>query len=172
MIRPPTRFIHLAPLFMTLLLAGAPARAAEAVPESDKTDRYIGYYYPRPATVETYVSRARIVEGSDRRRRIGFVVAFETQLQNRPYTPEYAIFTKGDEANRLIVVGYGAGRFDTLYRARALLASLTSMARTTPFFQEFRVEDLFTFLDLLKVLGFESVTVSDGADFAHQILIK
>ena len=28
------------------------------------------------------------------------------------------------------------------------------------------------FLDLLKMLGFESVTVSDGDKFAHQVLIE
>jgi len=53
-----------------------------------------------------------------------------------------------------------------------LLASLTASARTTPVFRNAKVDDLFTFLDLLKMLGFESVTVSDGDKFAHQVLIK
>lgn len=172
MVRRPIRRLGLALSFLVPVLFGPSAHAADAPADAAKADRYIGYYYPEPATVETYVSRGQTMADSDRRRRIGFVVAFETQLQGKSYAPDYAIFVKGDEANRLIIVGYGTGRLDTIYRARALLASLTSMARTTPFFREFRVEDLFTFLDLLKVLGYESVTVSDGADFAHQVLIK
>ena len=42
----------------------------------------------------------------------------------------------------------------------------------TPFFQQYTLADQATFLDLLKLLGFKQVTVSDGDKFAHQIEIK
>ena len=57
-------------------------------------------------------------------------------------------------------------------RMRALLAQLTARARQTPLFVQYRVEDRFTFLDLLKLLGFEQLTVTDGDTFAHQIEIR
>jgi hypothetical protein len=62
-------------------------------------------------------------------------------------------------------------RLGTIYRVRALLATLTASARMTPIFRENGVEDLLTFLDLLKMLGFKQITVSDGDKFAHQILL-
>ena len=62
--------------------------------------------------------------------------------------------------------------YNTLYRMRALLAMLTARARTTPIFREYQVEDVFTFLDLLKLLGFRQITVTDGDRFAHQIRIE
>jgi hypothetical protein len=61
---------------------------------------------------------------------------------------------------------------DTIYRARGLLAMLTAVARTSDVFRHFQVEELFTFLDLLKMLGFTQITISDGKDFAHQIKIE
>jgi hypothetical protein len=55
---------------------------------------------------------------------------------------------------------------------RALLATLTAVARTTPLFKQDDVQDYFTFFDLTKMLGFVMITVSDGRDFAHRIVIE
>ena len=155
-------------LIVLLLTTAFPAGAAD----TPQGDRYVGYYYPPPTAVETYVARARKMSEADRRRRIGFVTALEQDLGKRPYAPTMTYFVKSGEASKLIIVATYAGRLDTIYRVRALLASLTASARTTPVFRNAKVDDLFTFLDLLKMLGFESVTVSDGDEFTHQILIK
>ena len=64
------------------------------------------------------------------------------------------------------------GQLNTVYRARALLATLTSVARTTPAFRAYGVEDLFTFYDLLKLMGFERITVTDGDAYAFQVDIE
>ena len=138
----------------------------------EKPDRYVGYYYPKPAAIEVYRARARTLPEADRRRRIGFVVGVVNQMRQRPYAPEYAFFAKGGKAHKLIIVSNRAGRLNTIYRVRALLATLTSVARTTPIFREYNVEDYFTFLDLAKMLGFELVTVSDGDTFTHQIVLE
>ena len=61
---------------------------------------------------------------------------------------------------------------DTLYRSRAFYAMLTSIARTTPFIQELGLADFLTFFDLVKLLGFEKITISDGDQFAHQVLLE
>jgi len=135
-------------------------------------DRLEGYYYPRVTSHETYVSRAQTLKDSTRARRLGFVSGLTQQLSDMPYAPSYAIFAKGDQSTRLIIVGFGDGQLDTIYRARALFASLTSLARLTPLFQELQVEELFTFFDLCKLLGFTTITVSDGRKFTHQITIK
>lgn len=135
-------------------------------------DRHAGYYYPDPATTETYKARARMLAGADRTQRIAFVTGVTLKQQERPHPPVLAMFAKGEEAEKLIIVGLEDGRLDTIYRARAVLAMMTATARATPIFQEYKVEEIFTFLDLCKMLGFSQVTISNGKDFAHQILIE
>ena len=136
------------------------------------TERYEGYYYPKITSRETYVSRAKVLDDSDRARRLGFVTGLTQQLADQAYAPTYAIFAKGDKADKLIVVAYGEGQFNTVYRARALFAALTALARLTPLFQQFQVEDIFTFFDLCKMLGFATITISDGDKFAHQVTLR
>ena len=49
---------------------------------------------------------------------------------------------------------------------------LTATARTTPVFAEIDTDLDYTFLDLLKILGFVQITVSDGRTYSHQIKIE
>ncbi len=93
-------------------------------------------------------------------------------MLGNPYPPQFAIFAKGSNAEKLIIVGLNDNTYNTIYRARALFAMLTAVARLTKLFQEYRVEELFTFFDLCKLLGFEQITITDGYEFAHQVLIK
>ena len=69
-------------------------------------------------------------------------------------------------------MGIGSNGFRGIYQARAVLAQMTSIARTSPIFRENNVQDMFTFLDLARMLGFEELTISDGQSFAHRIAIK
>lgn len=135
-------------------------------------DRHAGYYYPEPQTVEVYTARAQTLIDSNRTRRIGFTVELTQQMLKNPYFPEFTVFAKGTEAEKLIIVAMQDGVIDTLFRARALLAMLTAVARATPLFRDFGVADSFTFFDLLKILGFEQLTISDGDTFAHQVEIE
>ena len=155
-----------------LALAGVLLVAAPAGAQEPAGDRHDGYYYPTPQTVETYEARADTLEDSDRTRRIGFVIELTAQMLSNPYPPEFAVFAKGEEAEKLLIVAMRGGVIDTIYRARALLAMLTSVSRATPLFQDYGVAEVFTFFDLLKILGFAQLTISDGDGFAHQVLIE
>lgn len=135
-------------------------------------DRHVGYYYPPPQTIETYQARGETLPDSDRVRRVGFVVELTRQMLDKPYAPEFAVFAKGEDAEKLLIVALKDGVIDTIYRARALLAMLTSVARATPLFQEIGVADYFTFFDLLDMMGFQQLTISDGDGFAHQVLLE
>lgn len=137
----------------------------------DEGDHHEGYYYPKPQTVEHYVAEVYALPGSDKVRRQSFIIGLTKQLVGGQYAPPYAVFTKGEQSDKLIIVGLRDGELNTLYRARALLATFTSVARATAFFQQNTQPDEATFLDLLKLLGFRQVTISDGRDFAHQIII-
>lgn len=139
---------------------------------SAAADRHAGYYYPEPASSETYTARAKALVESNRLRRILFVTELTNQMMENPYPPPFAVFVKGGDSEKLIITSLYDNGYNTLYRMRGLLAILTARARATPIFQELQVQDVFTFLDLLKMLGFTQITVTDGDEFAHQILVE
>ena len=134
-------------------------------------DRHAGYYYPDIMSEETYRARAQTMPDADREVRLGFVSAHTAEQMGRDYPPRYALFAKGEDAEKLIIVGLDDS-FSTLFRARGVLAQLTAQARTTTLFRNLAVEDFFTFFDLAKMLGFEQITVTDGNDYAHRIDIE
>jgi hypothetical protein len=104
--------------------------------------------------------------------RVGFVTGVAAKRVERPYAPPYVFFAKGESAEKLIIVALQDGPIDTLYRARAVFAELTSLARTLPVFAEYNARDRFTFFDLAKILGFRQITITDGRAFAHQVVIE
>ena len=159
----PNLFLALLALSGYFMLAG-PAAAQ---------DRHAGYYYPPPqGEVEIYQARSQTMLEASRASRIGFVTAVSRQNRKQPFPPPAIMFAKGTDAEKLIIVALQDGRIDTIYRARALFADMTASVRTLPVFEELWVQDYFTFFDFLKMLGFKKITVSNGRDFTHQILIQ
>ena len=154
-------------LGLAIALASAAAAGSAAA-----ADRHAGYYYPTPSSTETYVARAVTMTSSSRAQRILFATQLTNQMLESPHAPTFALFPKGEKAEKLIITSLQAGRYDTVYRMRALLAQLTAKARQTMLFRQYQVEDEFTFLDLLKLLGFVQLTVTDGDKLAHQIVIQ
>ena len=138
-------------------------------PPAAAADRHAGYYYPELTSSEDYTARAPILEGNTRKRRRDFISGIVREIADEPSPPTYAMFAKGDESEKLIIVAVQDGFYNTVYRARALFAALTSLSRQTPLFAEFDTEDQFTFFDLCYMLGFEQITISDGKSFAHQV---
>jgi len=151
--------------FAALILLASPHYAVA-------DDSQEGYYYPKPKVVETYMARVATLADSDRSRRIGFAAALAKEIADKPYPPTFYIFAKGDEADKLIIVGTIDGGLSTVYRTRALLAHLTASARLTDFFQQNTIAEYATFFDFLKLLGFKQITITDGVAFAHQIKIE
>ena len=135
-------------------------------------ERYIGYYYPKPTSTETYTSQMQAINGVGRAERIQFVTVVSQGTLQSNYRVPYAVFAKGERADHMIVVGLHSGELNTIYRIRALLANMTTMSRTSPFFQQHTVAEDATFFDLLKLLGFQDVTVTDGEKITHQVTIK
>lgn len=160
----------LAALFLTG--SGLQAMAQEAEESERRVDRHVGYYYPVAQTEETYVARAQTLADSDRVRRLEFVTLLALQQMSAPYPAGLAIFAKGEDAEKLIIVALRDDLFDTLYRMRGVLAMMTASARTSELFQTYKVDDIFTFFDLLKLLGFEKVTLSNGRELSHVVHIQ
>ena len=160
-----------------VLLLAVPAMA-QTKPATTKPgpaateDKYVGYYYPKPTSTETYTSQLQTIQGAGRAERIQFVTVVSQGTLQSNYRVPYAVFAKGDKGDHLIIVGLQSGELNTIYRIRALLANMTTMSRTSPFFQEHTVAEDATFFDLLKLLGFHDVTVTDGEKITHQVTIK
>ena len=149
---------------------GCAVCAARPAQAEDK-DRHAGYYYPAATVSESYDAEATMLTGANRTRRVGFVTILVNKQLSAAYAPPFMMFVKGAEGEKLIIVGMG-DYLANIYQARGLLAQLTAQARTTEIFKEVDPDNRLTFLDLLKMLGFEQVTVSDGKSFTLQIAIK
>lgn len=147
--------------------AAAPAPKAAA-----GEDRYIGYYYPKPTATETFESSMQTIANAERPQRIQFVTVVSQGTIQSAYRVPYAVFAKGEKADKMIIVGMQQGELNTVYRMRALLANMTTMSRLSPFFQERTVAEDATFFDLLKLLGFRELTVTDGEKTTLQVTIK
>ena len=160
-------------IFMALTVLVVVAGLQGAAFEASADVRHSGYYYPPLKTEpEVYEARAETMLEASRKTRIGFVTGIATQNRKLPYPPPATMFAKGADAQKLIIVALEDGRIDTIYRARALFADLTAQARLLPIFQELGVEARFTFFDLCMMLGFTQITITNGRDFTHQVLLR
>ncbi len=101
-----------------------PARASEE-------HSHEGYYYPKVTSTEVYKSEAAVEAGATRATRLAFIVGYTAQQLSRAYAPRIAMFAKGDDAEKLIIVALDDGVMRTLFRARAVLAQMTAVARST-----------------------------------------
>jgi hypothetical protein len=164
--------LRVAALAVILCAIGVPSFAEGAEEPAAEGDRHAGYYYPDPVSREVYQARAQPLAEASRRLRVGFVTGFTKGQLERPVPLDFALFAKGGEAEKMIIVGLDSGRLNTIYRARAFLAMLTAVARAMPIFAEYGVQDTYTFFDLARMLGFTQITVSDGETFAHQIILE
>lgn len=142
---------------------------ANSVSAQNAPDKYIGRYYPAPQLIEVYCAKVNPLPDANKKRRIGFIIGIKTGNQKQPYATPYAVFAKGGQSHKLMIIAKQDGYLNTIYRSRAVLADLTTSARTTPIFAQSNAADRLTFLDLLTILGFQSVTLSDGNGFAHQV---
>jgi hypothetical protein len=167
-------------LALALMAAALPASAQQAAKPAaapkaaaaPTEDRYIGYYYPKPTSTETFESQLQTIAGVERAQRIQFTTVVSQGTIQSAYRVPYAVFAKGEKADKMIIVGMQQGELNTVYRMRALLANMTTMSRLSPFFQERTVAEDATFFDLLKLLGFKELTVTDGEKVTHQVTIK
>ena len=104
--------------------------------------------------------------------RIGFVNTVTKAQLEAPETPRFVMFAKGADARRLIMVALDDEVFKTLYRARAVMAQFTANLRGTEFFEQQGLTTAGTFYDMLQILDFESLTISDGETWSHRVYFK
>jgi hypothetical protein len=153
----------------TAFAAGEPAKPGAAGPEPS---RHEGYYYPRITSRESYHALTKPLPQLDRAQRLLFVAAMTKGQAESGYAPRYVIFAKGDNAEKLIIVGLDDSTLATIYRARALMAALSSMARLSPMLKDADLEEQLNFYDLVRLIGFKEITISDGRAFTHHVALN
>lgn len=153
---------------MMIRLLGAIALVYAATTASAQ-DRYEGYYYPQITSVEEFsrVIRTAPVAGKDVR--VSFVTNLTAAQLSTPESPRFVFFAKGFDAKHLNVIALDDDVFSTLYRARAVLAQMTSNVRNNDFFRQQNLESVVTFYDLLQFMDFDTLVISDGETWAHQV---
>ncbi len=135
-------------------------------------DKREGYYYPEITSEETFERRVAKAPNAKKEVRTAFTTELTKGQLKSPTKPRIAIFAKGGESEHLIIMALDDDIFSTLFRARAVMAQLTSHARTTPFFKKNGIQFAATWFDLAKILGFEDIVLSDGKTWSHKVYLK
>jgi hypothetical protein len=148
-------------------LAAVLIALASAAAAADDDDA--GYYFPAVSSSEVFERTLIAAPPAGRGVRIGFVTQVMRQAIDRAYAPRFSMFAKGAEAEDMIVVALDDEIFATLHRAWAVMAQLSAPARTTQFFVDNKVADVATFYDMLKIMGFRTLTLSDGKTWSHRV---
>ena len=154
------RILLAACLFLTAGLIGGVAAAQ---------DKYVGYYYPEIGSEEEFGRVIADAPFAGKDIRVNFVTTITKAQLEAPESPRFVLFTKGGDSDTLIIIALDDEIFKTLYRARALLAQLTSNIRGTAFFRQQNLEVTGTFFDMLQMMRFERLVISDGENWSHQV---
>ena len=135
-------------------------------------DKYVGYYYPEITSTEVFDRVIRDAGASNKRVRVDFLTTLTTAQLAAPESPRFVFFAKGEASDQLILVALDDDVFKTLYRARAIMAQMTSNMRDSPFFVNQNLQFVATFYDLLQMLEFNSLVITDGDTWAHQVAFQ
>ena len=152
-------------MYKTIVLLFALMLSSTAMAE----DRYVGYYYPEVTSEETFDRVVRTSEGANKAVRIDFVNVLTTAQLEAPESPRFVFFTKGEDAGTLILVALDDEIFASIYRARAILAQLTVSVRKGGYFRQEQLQYVATFYDLLQLMAFDELVISDGQSWAHRV---
>ncbi|WP_299878620.1 hypothetical protein [uncultured Sulfitobacter sp.] len=151
--------IRYAGLLCALLLA----------PVASANDRYVDYYYPQITSEETFDRVIRTPPPTPKAVRIDFINVLTTAQLEAPANPRFVFFSKGEGATTLILTALDDEVFATLYRARAIMAQLTVSVRKGGFFQQQNLQDVATFYDLLQLMAFDELLITDGKTWTHRV---
>ncbi|MEM1351480.1 MAG: hypothetical protein AAGF27_04010 [Pseudomonadota bacterium] len=146
-------------LLTVLLLAGP--LAAE--------DRYVGYYYPEVTSEETFDRLIRDSAGAGKAVRVDFINVITTAQLEAPESPRFVFYAKGSDSATLILTALDDEVFSSIYRARAIMAQLTVSVRKGGFFRQEQLEYVATFYDLLQLMHFDELIITDGENWSHRV---
>ena len=153
---------------MTRLLALTAALCMTAL-TAHAQERYEGYYYPEVTSQEQFSRVIRQGPASNKGVRVEFVTNLTAAQLAAPESPRFVFFAKGADARHLNIIALDDEVFATIYRARAVMAQMTSNMRSNEFFRSQGLEYVATFYDLLQIMEFDTLVISDGETWSHQV---
>ena len=166
--------MRIAPLFASLFAlmvfaAAALPGASHAASHASGGDKYVGYYYPPITSEETF---SRVLTRAPNARasvRTNFVTTITKAQLEAPESPRFVFFEKGADSETLVLIALDDEVFSTLFRARAVLAQITSNLRGTKFFIDQNLNIEGTFYDMLQIMSFKTMIISDGRNWSHRV---
>ncbi|MDW3222598.1 MAG: hypothetical protein R8G34_06855 [Paracoccaceae bacterium] len=135
-------------------------------------ERYVGYYYPEITSEETFDRVVRASQGSGKAVRIDFVNVLTRAQLDAPETPRFVFYAKGEASSTLILTALDDEVFSTIFRARAIMAQMTVAVREGGFFRQEELQYVATFYDLLQLMQFDELVISDGHSWAHKVTFQ
>ncbi|WP_299688317.1 hypothetical protein [uncultured Tateyamaria sp.] len=153
---------------MTRLLALIAALCMTAL-TAHAQERYEGYYYPPVTSQEQFSRVIRQGPTSNKGVRVEFVTNLTAAQLAAAESPRFVFFAKGADAKHLNIIALDDDVFSTIFRARAVMAQMTSNMRNNDFFRAQGLEYVATFYDLLQIMEFDTLVISDGESWAHQV---
>ena len=152
-------------LILAFVISAFPALAQD-------TDLSVGYYYPEITSQETFTRNLDIEFNASAELRSRFITTITKSRFESPENPNYVVFAKGGRSQKLVIVALDDDVFKTLYRARAVLAQLTSNLRAGLFKDDPVLRVAGTFYDLLQIMEFETLVVTDGETWSHKVYFE
>ena len=140
-----------------------------AAPLAQANERYAGYSYPEITSSEEFSRVIREAPPSGKEVRVGFVTRLTVAQLAAPESPRFVVFATGADARHLNIIALDDDVFSTIYRARAVMAQMTSNMRSNEFFRSQGLEYVATFYDLLQIMEFDTLVISDGETWSHQV---
>lgn len=135
-------------------------------------DKYVGYYVADVASEESFDRVIRDAGQSSKAVRVDFVNQVTIAQLKEPESPRFVFFAKGNDASTLILTALDDEVFSTLYRARAIMAQMTVSVRQSGFFKQEQLEYVATFYDLLQLMQFDELLITDGETWTHRVNFK
>lgn len=136
---------------------------------SHADDKYVDYYYPAITSEETFSRVIANAPPSTAEIRVNFVTSITKAQLEAPESPRFVIFEKGADSQNIIIVALDDEVFKTLFRARALLAQVTSNMRGTEFFRQQNLHVEGTLYDMLMIMQFKTLVITDGETWSHKV---
>lgn len=135
----------------------------------EAADRYAGYYFPEITSEEVFDRILVDVPAPAKEDRVRFIGAITKAQLEAPENPRFVIFPKGADSDTLIITALDDDVFKTLFRARAQMAQISANLRSSPFFRELNLDIEGTFFDMLQIMEFEALIVTDGETWSHRV---
>ncbi|UWR23387.1 hypothetical protein [Sulfitobacter sp. S190] len=132
-------------------------------------DKYVGYYYPEVTSEEVFDRVIRSGNAGSKAVRVDFVNVLTSSQLQAPSTPRFVFFAKGNNAETLVLTALDDDVFSSIYRARAVMAQLTVNVRQGGFFQQQQLQYVATFYDLLQLMQFDELMITDGETWTHRV---